>query len=275
MTGPDLGRGPVTFGFGCRCPRGPARHAAPNWDTLRVMAFVDGARLAWPVDAAGLDAEQARLASLEPPGWAPPGDTWRAAGVFLAFARGQQGPGHAGDRGWVGAATVAVPGLHQVDAAVVVRSAGASYEPGRLALREGPALAAAVSALRTRPDVLFVDATGRDHPRGAGLALHLGAMLDVPTVGVTHRPLRARGPEPGPNPGDVAPLTLEGAVVGAWVRTRPRARPVVVHAAWRTETAVAVQVVLACIARARTPEPLRQAREVARIARARAEGRTQ
>jgi deoxyribonuclease V len=238
------------------------------------MASVDRGGSAWPVDASGLDAEQERLASLEPTGWAPPDGAWRAAGVFLAFARGEQGPGHAGDRGWAGAATIAVPGLTRVEAAVVIRSAGASYERGRLALREGPALTAAVSALPTRPDLLFVDATGRDHPRGAGLALHLGAILDVPTVGVTHRPLLARGPEPGPNRGDVAPLTLDGAVVGAWVRTRPRVRPVVVHAAWRTDTALAVEVVLACVARARTPEPLRQAREVARIARARAEGRT-
>jgi deoxyribonuclease V len=30
-------------------------------------------------------------------------------------------------------------------------------------------------------DALLVDATGRDHPRRAGLALHLGAMLDLPT----------------------------------------------------------------------------------------------
>lgn len=238
------------------------------------MAFVDEGGSAWPADASSLDAEQARLASIELPSWALPDRRWRAAGVFLAFARGEQGPGHAGDRGWAGAATIAVPGLAQIEAAVVVRSAGAAYERGRLALREGPALAAAVSALPTRPDVLLVDATGRDHPRGAGLALHLGAILDVPTVGVTHRPLLARGPEPGPHPGDVAPLTLEGTVVGAWVRTRPRVRPVVVHAAWRTDTAVAVEIVLACVARARTPEPLRQAREVARIARARVEGRT-
>src|SRR5439155_270280 len=75
---------------------------------------------------------------------------------------------------------------------------GAPSAPGLLALREGSMLAAAVEALEARPDVLLVDATGRDHPRRAGLALHLGAVLDVPTIGVTHRPLRATGPEPGP-----------------------------------------------------------------------------
>ena len=56
-----------------------------------------------------------------------------------------------------------------------------------LALRAGPVLEEAVRALTSPPDVLIVDATGRDHPRRAGLAVHLGAKLDLPTIGVTHR----------------------------------------------------------------------------------------
>src|SRR2546425_8294960 len=40
-----------------------------------------------------------------------------------------------------------------------------------------------------RPDVVLVAGAGKDHPRRAGLALHLGAVLDVPTVGVTDDPL--------------------------------------------------------------------------------------
>jgi deoxyinosine 3'endonuclease (endonuclease V) len=42
-----------------------------------------------------------------------------------------------------------------------------------------------VRALPVVPEVLVVNATGRDHPRRAGLALHLGAVLRLPTVGVT------------------------------------------------------------------------------------------
>ncbi|MGH9014594.1 MAG: endonuclease V, partial [Acidimicrobiia bacterium] len=115
--------------------------------------------------------------------------------------------------------------------------------------------------------------TGRDHPRRAGLALHLGAALDVPSVGVTHRPLRATGDEPADEAGVWTALVLDGDVVGAWLRTRRGARPLAVHAAWRTDVATAVDVVGRCIARARTPEPLRQARVVARRARAEAQTR--
>ena len=132
-------------------------------------------------------------------------------------------------------------------------------------------LEAAVRTLRdtgVRIDVVLVDATGRDHPRGAGLALHLGAVLDLPTVGVTHRPLLATGPEPADDVGAWTDLVLDGVVVGCWLRTQRRVRPLAVHAAWRTNARVAVQVVRRVTAKARTPEPLRRARVAARVARA-------
>jgi deoxyribonuclease V len=133
----------------------------------------------------------------------------------------------------------------------------------------------ALARLPTPRDVVLVDATGRDHPRGAGLALHLGAVLDVPTVGVTHRPLLARGALPPDELGASAPLTIDGAVVGEWLRTKAGARPLAVHAAWRTVPAVAVEVVRRCRDDARTPEPLRLARVAARTERSYAEGRDQ
>jgi deoxyribonuclease V len=220
----------------------------------------------WPQDAATLSTEQDRLAARAPSPWRPGRDEPAIGGCFVAFRPGEAGPGHAGDRAWV-AAVVTIAG-RLVDETVVPGVAGASYVPGLLALREGPMLAAAVTALGVRPDVLLVDATGRDHPRHAGLALHLGAMVDMPTVGVTHRPLRATGPEPGPNRGDWSPLVLDGEEVGRWVRTRAHTRPVVAHAAWRTDPAVAVQVVMMATGSARTPEPLRLSRQSARLARA-------
>jgi deoxyribonuclease V len=129
-------------------------------------------------------------------------------------------------------------------------------------------LAHAVQALRRPPDVLLVNATGRDHPRRAGLALHLGAVLDLPTVGVTHRPLLAEGPWPDDDQGASSPLLVEGTRVGSWLRTRPGTRPLAVHAAWRTDPDVAVEVVLSASNGARTPTPLRRARRAAREARA-------
>lgn len=227
-------------------------------------------------------------------------------GCFLAFARGQAGPGAPGDRGWAAAVTWArsfpqgpsfrpempVPPRRSgallagtgrdgprraadvISQAVAAGEAGSAYRPGLLALREGPLLEAAVRGLDCWPEVLLVDATGHDHPRRAGLAVHLGAVLGVASIGVTHRPLLASGPPPRAGRGQVAPLRLDGEVVGYWVCTRSSARPVVAHAGWRTTAVAAAEVVLACSSEgARTPVPLGEARRVARESRAIAEGR--
>jgi deoxyribonuclease V len=202
-------------------------------------------------------------------------------GCFVAFARGEAGPGRPGDRAWAAAVTWRQPGEggreHEgVEEEVVITGiTDAGYFPGLLALREGPLLGAAVGSLSLRPELLVVDATGRDHPRRAGLAVHLGAHLGIPTVGVTQRPLLAEGAFPPLWRGATTPLVVDGQQVGSWVCTRDGVRPVVAHAAWRTDAATAAEVVLAASTGwARAPAPLRGARRAAREARAVAEGRT-
>jgi deoxyribonuclease V len=213
----------------------------------------------WPTSAEALVEEQRRLAAAHPPQWrAHAGDV--VGGCFVCFPRGLSGPGAAGDPGWAGAALVDAIAVHAGRAA-------APYAAGLLGLREGPLLEAAVRKLPSLPDVLLVNATGQDHPRRAGLALHLGAVLGIASVGVTHRPLIAEGGWPGNRRGESAPLMLDGDLVGAWLRTRPGWRPLAVTPGWRTDLETALEVVLAVTARARTPEPLRRARHAARLAR--------
>jgi deoxyribonuclease V len=220
---------------------------------------------AWPANAEELIREQEELARATPPPWTPAGDL-AIGGCFFCSGRGKAGPGVAGDPGWAGAAVLR--GARPKASAVVSGEAGAPYEAGLLALREGPLLEAAVRSLGARPDVLLVDATGRDHPRRAGLALQLGAILDIPTIGVTHRPLRAEGEWPQDEQGSRSPLRVDNDLVGYWLRTRAGTRPLVIHAAWRTDPEMAVEVVLASVSAERTPAPLREARRLARTARA-------
>jgi deoxyribonuclease V len=220
----------------------------------------------WPTSAAELRGLQRRLAGTRMPAWTPGPEPLAIAGCFVCFPRGAHGPGDAGDPAW--AAAAAIRAGRPAGQAVVAARAGAPYAAGLLALREGPALERAVRALDALPDVLLVDATGRDHPRRAGLALHLGAVLEVPTVGVTHRLLRAAGEDPGPEAGARSPILLDGELVAYWLRTRAGARPLAVHAGWRVSPAEAVDIVLRATGGARTPEPLRMARRLARVARA-------
>ena len=223
----------------------------------------------WPTDADALVARQRELAGLSPAPWSLSDGPLSSAGCWACFPRGESGPGRAGDLAW--SAAVLLEEARLLASRVGPGAARAGYVPGMLALRLGPLLEGVVRLLPRRPAVLLVDGTGRDHPRRAGLALHLGAELGVPTVGVTHRPLLAEGPWPADERGATSPVRLDGDVVATWVRTRVGTRPLVVHPGWRTDLDTAVEVVRRLAAR-RTPEPLRAARQAAREARAAAGG---
>ena len=224
---------------------------------------------AWPTSADDLIAAQRALASAaaDTSHWDPGSRPPAIGACVVVFARGQTGRGAHGDQGWAAAAVLRGRGV--LADATTATTAGGPYEPGLLALREGPSLEAAVRALAVAPDVLLVDATGADHPRRAGLALHLGAVLGLPTIGVTHRPLLAHGDWPDDVRGARSWLSIDSRRVGAWVRTRTGTRPVAVNAGWRTTLEVAIDVVLASALGHRTPEPFRHARRLARVARAR------
>jgi deoxyribonuclease V len=221
----------------------------------------------WPTDPEALIAVQQRLAVATPEPWVPGGPAPRIGGCWVCFSRGLTGRGSAQDPAWAAAVVMArgvITGQR-----VSTGRAGAPYTPGLLALRLGPLMDQAVRRLTPPPDVLLVDGTARDHPRRAGLALHLGAELDLPTIGITHRPLVATGGWPEDRRGAIGPLVTDGEVVGCWVRTQPGVRPLAVHPGWRVDLDTAVHLVLSSSARRRTPEPLRQARRLARAARAR------
>lgn len=225
-------------------------------------------------DPQSLIAEQQRVGALHPDPWVP-GDTVRVAACFVAFAAGEQGPGRAGDRAWVAAVMAVVhlraSGSHAVDVEhheIVTGRAGGSYVPGLLAMREGPMMSSALRVLLDRagtPEVLMVDATGRDHPRRCGVAVHLGWYFGIPSVGVTHRMLTRRPEEPPELFHRGATTPVDG--IAAWVCTQDHVRPLVAHAAWRTDAHTAAQLVVRSAVHARTPEPLRSARELARTAR--------
>jgi len=226
----------------------------------------------WPETDAELERLQTELArqALEVEPWSFPRDRpIMVAGAFIAYRTGVYGMGERGDRAWVAAAVFEGPA--RTASATLEGSVGAPYIAGYLALREGPLLERVVRELILPPEVLLVDATGRDHPRRAGLAVHLGAVLDLPSVGVTDRALLAIGDKPGRLRGARAPLRIGDELVGYALRTCDGVRPVLVHAGWRTLPETACEVVLAATGPMRTPEPLREARRLAKDVRSRSQ----
>jgi deoxyribonuclease V len=219
----------------------------------------------WPADADSLIAYQQRLSTATPAPFAMDLGTARIGGCWVCFPRGLTGPGTDHDPAWC--AAVIMFGGRVVEERLTGGNAIFPYMPGLLALRLGPLVEQAVRALSVSPDVLLLDATARDHPRGAGLALHLGAELDIATIGVTHRPLVASGEWPSDRRAATSPLRIGNSVVGCWLRTQPGVRPLAIHPGWRIDLITAVEVITMLTTSRRTPEPLRRARQLARRAR--------
>jgi hypothetical protein len=114
----------------------------------------------WPGTAAELVRVQHELAARTPLSWRPFGPRPLVAGCFVCFRRGQRRRGRVEEPGW--AAAVLMQGdRRQAGSAVVSGSAAAPYEPGLLAMREGPLLDAAVRALPEPPEVVMANAPGR------------------------------------------------------------------------------------------------------------------
>jgi len=133
------------------------------------------------------------------------------------------------------------------------------YVPGLLSFREGPPLLAAFAKLAATPDVIFFDGQGIAHPRGVGLASHVGLWLDTPSIGCAKTRLVGTHEAVGEEAGDSSPLAVEGRVVGAALRTKVRVKPIYVSPGHRVSLETAVALSFACCRGYRIPEPTRQA----------------
>jgi len=138
------------------------------------------------------------------------------------------------------------------------------YIPGLLAFREGPILIEAFRKSKIKPDVMIFEGQGIAHPRGFGMASHLGLWLDTPSIGCTKKPLVATGITVGSSEGQLQPILREGVEVGAVVRTKTNVKPVFVSPGHKIDLATSVQIVLETCRDMRLPEPLRRADKVSR-----------
>lgn len=155
---------------------------------------------------------------------------------------------------------LAYPGFEIVDSSVYEGPCAFPYVPGLLSFREIPPLLEAWRTLRLTPDCILCDGQGIAHPRGLGLASHLGLVLGIPTIGCAKSPLFGRYEEPGPIRGDEAPITdPRGRTIGSVVRTRDRTKPLYVSVGHLVSLRKSVSIVLSCTGRFRIPEPLRAA----------------
>jgi len=156
------------------------------------------------------------------------------------------------------------PDLKLLECAVAKRRCTFPYVPGYLAFREIPALLEALRKIAAEPDVIICDAQGLAHPRGMGLATHLGIILDRPTVGCAKSRLFGNHHDPGRLKGDQSPLVdTDGKVIGAVLRTRSGVKPVFVSIGNQVDLKMSAELVGGCCPRYRLPETTRIAHKLA------------
>lgn len=169
------------------------------------------------------------------------------------------------DRKIFGAIAVySYPDLELVEEATAAGECPFPYRPGLLSFREVPILAAAFRRLQNRPEVILVDGQGLAHPRGLGLASHLGLVLEVPTIGAAKSRLVGEGEEPGTEAGSFSPLIYQGKMVGLLLRTQTGVKPLYLSPGHLITLEESREITLGCVTKYRVPQPLRQADQLTR-----------
>ncbi|ACR80550.1 MULTISPECIES: endonuclease V [Kosmotoga] len=134
------------------------------------------------------------------------------------------------------------------------------YVSGFLSFREGPIFIETVKKLKIVPDLFFFDGQGIAHPRGLGIAAHMGLLLEKPSLGVAKSHLFGSYNEPGRNKGDFSYMyNKTGEIIGTVLRTKKNTKPVFVSPGHMMDVDTAMSLTLKYTGKYRLPEPTRQA----------------
>lgn len=178
----------------------------------------------------------------------------RVAGIDLAPIQGEE-------RLVCGIIVFSFPELEELERVSARVDEQFPYIPGLLAFREGPAIIEAFKKVKYKPDLIMVDGQGIAHPRGLGIASHVGVILDIPSIGVAKERLYGKYNEPLDSEGSWTPLInpYKGNTIGAVVRTKKGTKPVFVSIGHKIDLRSAVRIARECTKGYRIPEPTRKA----------------
>jgi deoxyribonuclease V len=133
------------------------------------------------------------------------------------------------------------------------------YIPGLFSFREIPPLLEAYKKLTIKPDLIVCDAQGIAHPKGVGMATHLGIELDIPTIGCAKKRLVGYYDKEvlGTKRGDNESLIWDSEEVGRALRTQDNIKPMFVSIGHKISLETACEWVLRLCPTYRLPETTR------------------
>ncbi|MDH5543533.1 MAG: deoxyribonuclease V [Nitrospinota bacterium] len=165
------------------------------------------------------------------------------------------------DRLYASVVVLRIPEMEIIESRSAVLKAEFPYLPGFLAFREVPVLCKAFEKLNNTPDAVICDGHGIAHPRGLGLASHLGLFLELPTVGCAKNLLVGEFDAVGNERMEWSELRVNGEGAGAVLRTRTGVKPLYVSPGHLMDIGSSVRLVEVCLTRYRLPEPTRLAHQ--------------
>lgn len=169
---------------------------------------------------------------------------------------------------YASAVVLSYPELALVETAVYAERQDFPYVPGLLGFREAPSLVNAFQKLSVKPDLILVDGHGISHPKGLGIASHLGVLLDIPTIGVAKSILVGKAAAPlADEPGSLVPLVWKDRQIGSLLRTKKRCSPLIISAGHKICLETAINIVKSCLRGYRLPEATRLAHLAANACR--------
>ena len=148
--------------------------------------------------------------------------------------------------------------LNVIERPYVIQKISFPYIPTFLSFREGSAIVNALAELKLWPDMLMFDGCGINHPRRVGLASHVGAVLDIPTIGVAKNVLCGSARVPT-LVGDARPLFFKDEQIGWLVKPTGRSKPIVVAPGHRVSLKGSLDILRHCLVSHKLPEPTRLA----------------
>lgn len=163
------------------------------------------------------------------------------------------------NEGFAGVIVYSFPDLRVLERVTARRRLTFPYVPGLLTFREGPVLLRAFARVRNEPDVIFFDGHGLAHPRGIGIATHMGLLLDKPAVGCAKSRLTGTYEEPANRPGDWTPLLVQNRKAGIVLRSKRNAKPIFISPGYRIDFKTSLELVTKCLDGYRIPKPTREA----------------
>ena len=158
-----------------------------------------------------------------------------------------------------GVVVLEYPSLKEIENFFCINKINFPYIPGLLSFREAPIVIELIQKYSLQADVNIFDGHGIAHPRGMGLASHIGVMLDIVTLGCAKKKLVGEYDLPENSKGSSSDLIFKDKVVGKVLRTKDNVKPVFISVGNRLNLADLPDFVLSCTTRYRIPEPTRLA----------------